>query len=368
MFKSLLLTVFSAGAFAVFAADAVAVFPVIGVNTDKSFIQAFGATVALKYSQISGTRVIAPIKSAKAIGSDSSLSAAAKSLGVSEYIELDAVGLFLSNRERNELYQDSSGQKIIVVVQNKDENDEKSDQQLLDNSKTIVTATRYNSQGNEIHRVELTLLTYGDIEEASQRIATALFKKISIEEARTLTTITRREGMGNNSLFVNKVKGVKAGGQGVAVNDGTIAPFVNIGFDMRLEADKYFLEFGVGGRIPSSSFTSDKRYYGGVYFELAGNYYLTPGPIGFYAGGGVIPFINLLSSDGLQMGIAPCIQGGVMLPRDSRVRFYVELRVAQNVMPIKTRLYSYDYITYYSNNREYTSYPTEIGLNVGIGF
>jgi hypothetical protein len=47
-----------------------------------------------KYEIISGLRVFSLIKSGKAIGADSNYTAAAAKPGVSEYIEIEAVGLY----------------------------------------------------------------------------------------------------------------------------------------------------------------------------------------------------------------------------------------------------------------------------------
>jgi hypothetical protein len=365
------------------AAD-VAVFPVQGVNTDKSFCDAFGTLLAIQYGRVSGQNVIAPNKSAKAVGADSNLTAAAQSLGVSEYIEITAVGLYLSSHEKNNVVRDSAanGNQIIVVTRN-EESSSKSDQELLDNSKTLVTATRYSTAGSPIYKVELTLLTYGDIEEATKRFATSLFNKISTEDSRAVDNITRREGMGNNKLFVDKLKGIKVCGVypiGWDNSSSTISSIGGIGFDMRMEAEKFFLEFGVGARIPSEMSDQAKPKYGGISFELGGSYYLYQNQIvGLYSGIGIIPGFNLanINSDGPEMNLAPYLQIGIMMPRMSSVRFYFDVRVAQHIMPVTTLNYTnYGVSTYdaYGNfisgdtQVKRTDHPTEVGINVGIAW
>jgi hypothetical protein len=109
-------------------------------------------------------------------------------MGADEYLEITAVGLYISRKEANETYSDSAagGKQIIVIRQNGDKGDvpEKSDQQLLDNSKTIVTVVRKSATGQDIYQTEMTLLTYGDIEESTERIAASLYQKISVDKTR----------------------------------------------------------------------------------------------------------------------------------------------------------------------------------------
>ena len=160
-----------------------------------------------------------------------------------------------------------------------------------------------------IHKAELTLLTYGDIEEACDRFAIALFQKITVEKARSLTNITRREGMGHNKLFASKLKGVKVGGYYPVVLEGRLIGFTAISFNMRMESRKFFVEFGGGGRIPGALSDMTKRQYGGMFMEVGGSYIFNDGPVGFYSGVGLIPHFNILAE--FEMGIAPYLQAGI---------------------------------------------------------
>jgi hypothetical protein len=105
---------------------------------------------------------------------------------------------------------------------------------------------------------------------------------------------------------------------------------------MRFDQEKYFLEVGVGGKIPTSMVDSKSNSYGGAYFDLGGDYYLIPGNVAWYLGGGVIPgiILSVSSNSGVAFGLAPYIQTGVMMPRMSKTAFYAEIRVAQHIMPI----------------------------------
>ncbi len=359
---------------AVFAED-VAVFPAQGVNTDKSYVDAFGMVLAQKYAKVSGLKVLSPLKSAKSLDADSNHARAAARLGVSEYLEIEAVGLYISKKEEKEVVFDSvKGTNVYVNVKS-DGDHNGDDQDKLDNHKTIVNVSRMDKNGNEIYKVDMTLVTYGDIEEGSDRIAEALWRKVPIEQTMNMANVTRREGMGNNQAYSEKRKGIRIGGMfpyswesGVPVSS-----IVTIGFDMRFDAQKYFLEVGGGGKIPTSMYDSKSNSYGGGYFDLGGSYYIVPGNVSWYVGGGVMPGIltNVNSSPGpsVSFGLVPHIQTGIMLPRTSRTAFYAELWLGQNVMPINGEYTTdstdaYGYTTQVSHS--VVMRPLEVAVNFGI--
>jgi hypothetical protein len=281
MNKIAVILMFVAGAV---CAEDVAVFPAQGVNTDKSYIDAFGMVLSQKYAKISGKEVLSPLKSVKALEGDSSHVKAAAKLGVSEYLEIEAVGLYLSKKEQKDLQTDSSGGTHVYVNVNSSSSSSDAgsdDQEKLDNHKTIVDVSRMDKSGATIYKVEMTLVTYGDIEEASDRIAEALWRKVPVEQTKSLTNITRREGMGNNRTFTEKRKGIKIGGMFPYSwqNNVSVSSIVTIGFDMRFDTEKYFLEIGGGGKIPTSMYSATSNSYGGGYFDLGGDYYIIPGNI-----------------------------------------------------------------------------------------
>jgi hypothetical protein len=361
------------------SAQTVAVFPVQGVNTDKSFSDAFGQLLAHKYEDISGATVINPLRAAKALGADSNYVSAAAALNASEYLEISAVGLYVSKKELKEF---ESAEKIVVNVNDDDDDDDedeedndKDDQQLLDNSKTIVTVYRKASSGATLHKSELTLLTYGDIEESTERIALSLFKKISVNEVRSQTNITRREGMGNNRLFVLKAKGIRMGmayPTTFDVDTLDISPFFTISYDFRMISEKFFLELCAGARIPSQVGQTDKRQIGGMNIEMGGSYFLRNDIAGIYVGGGLNPYIDVLNET--QLGVAIFAKTGVMMPQNSRMKFYIDLKVAQNVLPIVTGREADTTDSYYSYEEPdvypspHRGLPTELGLDFGIAW
>lgn len=350
-----------------FSNQSIAVFPVQGVNIDKSFADAFGMLLANKYANVSNVKVINPMKSAAAIEDENDLAAAAKKLGVDEYIEINAVGLYLSRREEKEALIDSSGgQKVIII--NKGERS-RDDQDLLDNGKTIVTVSRMDKDGNLIHKAEMTLVTYGDIEESTDRISLALWKRVSVEETRDMYNVTRREGMGHNKTFIETYKGVKFGMSYAVSSSDQFSPMVNIGFNYKAEAEKFFMEFGAGGKIPRDLFEIGVPQYGGVYFEMGVSYFAINKLVSMYLGGGLIPFIDFAND--VQMGLEPYLQIGMMVPRNSKVCFYTEIRFGQNVFAILTGGEDYDgdyYYDDYRSRKRTKHWPSEFGLNFGLGF
>ncbi|HEX7510556.1 MAG TPA: hypothetical protein VF335_04600, partial [Chitinivibrionales bacterium] len=347
------------------------VFPVQSTNADKSFADAFGMLLANKYAKIASCATIAPSKSVKAIPSDGNLAAAAQALGADEYLEITAVGLYVSRKESHETYADSgSGSKQVIIIKENNGNgseQEKSDRQLLDNSKTIVTVYRKNLAGREIYQTEMTLLTYGDIEESTERIALSLFQKLSIEKTRGMYNITRREGMGYNQLYAHRSKGFKMGLLKPVSKDTTFSTIVSLGFDYKVDLNRYYLEFGVGGRLPTGLAVDTVRNYGGNYFELGGGYYIADAPFGVFAGAGLIPFFNWGDINGSFLAVPLYVQIGISTPRNSSVRFFGDLRIAQNLIPVTTGSWtSSDY--YSSGLKKRQDYPTEIGFEMGISW
>jgi hypothetical protein len=362
----------AANAFAV----KVAVFPVQTTNTDKSFSDAFGMLLSNKYAKIANCSAIPPTKAAKAVPSDGNLSSAAQALGADEYLEITAVGLYVSRKEANETYQDSSsGAKQVIVIREKgdhsDDDEEKSDRKLLDNSKTIVTIVRKSASGSEIYQTEMTLLTYGDIEESTERMAASLFQKVSVDKTRGMTNITRREGMGYNQMWTRKCKGFKMGAFYPFSSDTVFSTVITLGFDYKVDLNRAYIEFGTGARIPSGLDNEKRRIYGGAFFELGGGYYIVDNVIGVYTGAGLIPFFNFANISSSPVGCPVYLQIGFCTPRNASARFYGNLRIAQNMIAIITTRSGSDYVDgYYTSYslRERSDYPTEIGFEIGIGW
>jgi len=356
----------------------VAVFPVRSVNADRSYGDAMGAVLSQKYAQVSKEKVLSPFESGKALGQDTNYLDAAQKLGVSEYITIEAIGLFLSRKEKYDVSTSSGNatdQKIIVHLakDDDDDDDDDDDQDLLDKSKTIVTAIRFAADGSEIHRAQMTLVTYGDIEESSDRFAKALYRKVHPDQVQDVTNITRREGMGYNKKYLESIKGVRFGFLApLSTNDQKYAANVTIGYNMLIESEKLLLQFGAGAMIPSAM-EDTKRYYGGVYFDigaggLIGN---TNSPVIPFLGGGINPLLNFATAtSGMEMGLAPYVNFGILSSRALGTRMYCAFRFGVNLLPITTREKvvvdnggwpDWEYVSH-------KDHPIELGLQFGIGW
>jgi len=354
----------------------VAVFPVRSVNADRSYGDAMGAVLSQKYAQVSKEKVLSPFESGKALGQDTNYLDAAQKLGVSEYITIEAIGLFLSRKEKYDVSTSSGNatdQKIIVHLAKDDDDDDDDDQDLLDKSKTIVTAIRFAADGSEIHRAQMTLVTYGDIEESSDRFAKALYRKVHPDQVQDVTNITRREGMGYNKKYLESIKGVRFGFLApLSTNDQKYAANVTIGYNMLIESEKLLLQFGAGAMIPSAM-EDTKRYYGGVYFDigaggLIGN---TNSPVIPFLGGGINPLLNFATTgSGMKMGLAPYVNFGILSSRALGTRMYCAFRFGVNLLPITTReeiaVNNGSWID--SEYVYHTDHPIELGLQFGIGW
>jgi hypothetical protein len=245
------------------------------------------------------------------------------------------------------------------------DNGDASDQKLLDNGKTIVTVTRHSDSGEEIYKVEMTLLTYGDIQESCDRIAKALCYKVPVEKTQTLDNITRREGLGKNQLFTRNHKGIKiAAIYPLGYNGEKYSSIMGIGYDMRFESEKFFLECGAGAHIPTVMSDSSYHSYGGVAFEFGADYFLLPGTVGLYTGGGIVPLLNIgiNSANPLQFALAPYIQIGVVVPRASRAQFFFDFRISQQIIGINSTTSNFSG----NGSAQSTTWPFEIGFDLGM--
>lgn len=306
------------------AAASVMVLPVEGTNLEPGETAAIGQMVAGAYQKERNETVIPPRDVEKVIDEAGSYQAAAQKLGASEYLFITAVRL----KER-----------------------------------IVVTATLYSADGKALHTAKMTADSLDDIEPASERIAMALVGRTSTKQTRSLDTITKSEGRKPNRTWVEKVMGIKAGLTYPLGYGNSIAPMMSFGFDGRLESRHYFLEFGVGFTVPAVRDREADLAYGGLYSELGFNYYLGDSNISPYIGGGVLP---RLMSDSIT-NFALFGQGGLMFFRESSTRLYLDLRVAQNVLPVRFSNYSYEDTgaTYVEERR---IYPTEFTFAVGVGW
>ena len=150
----------------------------------------------------------------------------------------------------------------------------------------------------------------------------------------------------------------------------SFAPLMAGQFDGRIGSRDSFVEFGVGGAVPSNSSSgSNTIEMGGVFIELGGSFYLSDGPIAPYLGAGVSPRIWIVddSNTGYDSSGATCVvygQVGLTFTRDSRARVYAEFRVNQYILGLPNKVTGpNDSVT--TNG---TYHPTEFALQLGIGW
>jgi hypothetical protein len=318
------------------AAD-VAVFQPTVVNLAPGQAEAVATLVAQAYARASGEEVLPPRLAPVGAGAD--LITAAAALGVREYLELSIIGLMPDGGGRGD-------------------------------GRIIIQGTRRLASGQPVHEVEMTAASLADVQPVADRLARALWQKTSTDATRTLRTVTGREAQPENRTFSQKVMGVKTQVAVPVASDITLQPLVALGFDGRLEGRNYFLEFGAGLEVPTQA-RQQAHSYGGLYGELGGSLYLSEGSTSPYIGAGVVPRLFFGESDGgAWLGVYG--QLGVMFAREAKTRLYVDLRVTQNLVPYHRSTDQWlpggcgGYGCSVTTTQSY--YPTEIGLQLGIGW
>ena len=306
----------------------VMVAPVEGTNLTPDDTEAISQMMASAYRMAQRDAVVPLAEARHAIEQSGSVDRAARQLGATEYVYATAVHL---------------------------------------DTTIVITATRYAVDGTPLHSVEMTATGLDDLEPTSERLAKALSSNEAIAATQTIDTVTKTEGRRPNRTWSEKVTGFKAGITYPIGWGHEISPMMNAGFALRVEGGEHFLEFGVGFILPAQASDDQQLSYGGVYGELGANFYLAHRSTSPYLGFGVMP--RLMSSQQLT-NVAPYVQGGLMFFRESSTRMYLDLRVAQNVLPVGLGGgYQYDSATGTSTAlAKLQLFPTELTLHVGVGW
>lgn len=303
-------------------ADDVAIFPVNGTNIAADEADAIGALFAQAYAQASGLRVLSPAATRSIVESAKDAQSAASALSVAEYIVIDAIRL---------------------------------------TAKIKLSAACYDAAGVLLHRAEM--ISLDDIDTVTDRLAVALYHKHSPRETRSIETITEVEQKKPNRLLSEKVFGFKLQFSVILAPGARFDPTLSGFFDMRFEAESYFLELGIGVMVPTNTWQSTDqriRHYFGFVTELGASYYFINGDISIYAGGGLLP--RLIGDGGTDFGVrlAAYAQSGIIFFRHSSTRLYADFRAAQNLLPFQS------YSVTSGQSRQF--FPTELTLSFGIGW
>jgi hypothetical protein len=305
----------------------VMVLPVKGTNLEPGEVDAIGQMITGSVQTEAKEATVGPVDAQKAVDETGGYPQAAKKLGAKEYVYVTAVKL---------------------------------------NARIVLTATRYDADGHYIYSAKMSATTLDDIEPASDRLAKALLHQQTTTEVRNVDNVTQTEGTKPNRVTAQKVAGFK-GSFTYPIGWGEkIAPQMSGAFDLRLESGMHFIEIGVGLTFPTST-VSNK--YGGIWADIGGSFYLTNDNTAPYLGFGVMP--RLMGSDGSSLAnLAAYAQGGLMMFRESSTRFYTDVRIAQNLLPVTFGSdETYDPNTFQTVRTNGTDlYPTELTFSVGMGF
>lgn len=227
----------------------------------------------------------------------------------------------------------------------------------------VITASLHERDGKLLHTAKITALTMDDVEPASERLIKALLLRTETAQTRDLDTVTLTETQPKNRTQAQRSLGLRAAYTYPLAYGPALASMLNIGINVRYESSRHFVEVGAGLMIPEST---DRMSYGGVYGELGASWYLLQSDISPYLGAGVMPRLASVSI----INAAPYGQVGLTFFRESTTRLHMELRVAQNVLPVGFNDESALALDTGSDgsSRQRRLFPTEFSLAVGASF
>jgi hypothetical protein len=301
--------------------------PVQGTNLEPGEVDAIGQMVMTSYQVEAKDTTIPPADAQKAVDETGGYPQAAQKLGAKEYIYVTAVRL---------------------------------------DSRIVLNATRYSADGHYVFSAKMSAASLDDIEPAAERLAKALLQQQSTSEVRSQDNVLRSEEQQPVRSSAQKVAGLKASFIYPVGWDHQVSPQMAGAFDLRLENGMHFIELGIGLTFAAP----DQKYsYGGIWLDIGGDFYLMDGNTAPYVGFGLMPRLMWDEGDSVA-NFAPYVQGGVMLFRESKTRFYTDFRLAQNVLPIAFaggQIWDPVSSTYRSSSVT-KLYPTELTFSVGMGF
>lgn len=230
----------------------------------------------------------------------------------------------------------------------------------------IVVRAWLMEGGAQRQQAEIEARSLDDLPSAVDRIARALIEGKSVEEARTVDNVTLKEAAPVNRTFTERRGGlytmpVLAIGQG-----DLLEPGIALGLYLRLDKTSHFYEVGGGFLVPTGS--TDRPGIGGLYAELGVGRFIGGSNSAAYVVGGVSPRIWGGYDDAI-MGFAPYAGLGAAVSRDSSSGLFIDVRVAQNLVPFEIQTtYEDDLLGADGNDSGEKVFPTEVGFRVGILF
>jgi len=318
----------------------VAVMPVQGANLSEGECDAIGVLFANAFSRDANVAVASPLET-KAVRNQvpTSLEAATR-MRVALYAELTAMQLGTSVR---------------------------------------VQGTLFGKDGKEIYRAQTVAPSLDDMEIEIAKLARALILRqpvprtprpvaVAAAEVPVAPDVPEAPPGPVDPNATTKALGVKAGFMLPVSSGKTFSPMASAQFDGRIGPRGHFVEFGAGAAFPLNdySYGSSELRVTILFLEIGGSYYLMEGSTALYLGGGISPAfwsseVSYVSSDAGTL--AAYGQIGMTLNRDSRARFYGEIRVSQYLLAVGVPV---------ADNNGYgtgtTFHPLVIGLQLGVGW
>ncbi|MEL6187502.1 MAG: hypothetical protein AAFU79_23025, partial [Myxococcota bacterium] len=222
---------------------------------------------------------------------------------------------------------------------------------------TLFVLTLHRPDGSiEVSRRVTTLLD--DAAKLVPRMVEAALENSELAETRNLDNIIDQEARPPKRRGGDNILGPRFA---VSVPTLDYAPMASFQFSGRFAVDDSFLEFAAGPLIPLSY--TDGPSYGGFTIDLGMSRFLNHDATSVYLGGGLNPRFIFAES---VLAVLPYVQGGVMFMRDASTKAFFELRLAQNVLPIRT--FNHRSKDGSLGDQDGGDLPTEFGIAVGIGW
>lgn len=224
----------------------------------------------------------------------------------------------------------------------------------------LIKVHRRNTEGATLAQAELRLEVMEELPVVTDRLAESLVKQVPLEQTQNRHNVAMAENRKETRVGTEKVLGAKLWFGMPVARAANLNAIGAVQFDARFERQTYFFELGAGFIIPGPSSSPTSEGYGGVMAELGASKYLNDGDTAVYLGGGLMPRLIFSSMLDSPLSLAPFAQFGVMFDRASRMRLYADLRVAQNVIPLR--------LANGPTGNVRTAFPTEITAAMGVGW